>query len=623
MGLLQIGGAPKEKCGGNVAGIDLGTTYSLVSVVVDGTPRVLPDDEGRVTLPSVVWFGPDKGQVEVGYEARKHAADRVGATISSAKRFMGRSQAEGHTDDELTPYVFAEGKDGPVVYFQVSDQRMVTPMEVSAQVLEVLRTRAERAIGGELDGVVITVPAYFDDAQRQATKDAARLAGLNVLRLLNEPTSAALAYGLDKKTEGLFAVFDMGGGTFDISILKLDDGVFQVLTTGGDSRLGGDDFDRDIAQHFLQKQGVDPASAPADVATRALAAARQAKEALTDAEATEITIEGQTYPLTRAEMAELIQPTLKRCKGPIRRVLKDIGVDGSELDGVVLVGGSTRVVAVREFVADLFGQAPLGDIDPDQVVAMGAAVQADLLGGTGPRDDVLLLDVLPLSLGVETMGGVVEKILHRNQTIPTTAKQEFTTYADGQTGMDFHVVQGEREMVKDGRSLARFKLSGIPPMGAGLGRVEVTFSVDADGILDVSAKETTTGVEASVQVKPSYGLDDETVEQMIMDSFAYAEADVAERVLTESRVEGERILAALQAAVAADAALLTEGEQAKLDAGVAALREAMAGTNHRLIEERTTKLDELSAEFAVRRMNKSISEALEGQHADDIDRPTA
>ncbi|MEE2904693.1 MAG: Fe-S protein assembly chaperone HscA [Myxococcota bacterium] len=617
MGLLQIGGGPKEKCAGRVIGIDLGTTYSLVATVKDGNPLVIHDDEGRASLPSVVYFGPDN-QIEVGEQARSQAANRSGRTIASAKRFMGRGQQESQSIDELSPYQFATDNEGPVVKFQIATDQAVTPMEVGAEVLKALKLRAEKELDGELDGAVITVPAYFDDAQRQATRDAARLAGLNVLRLLNEPTSAALAYGLDKKKDGIFAVFDMGGGTFDISILKLEDGVFQVLSTGGDSRLGGDDFDRAIAEHFLSESGQDPRTTDSATAALSLHESRLAKERLTTETTTTIKIGGQEFSLSQEQFAEIIQPVIDRVRGPVRRALKDAELKAKELDGVVLVGGSTRVLAVRQYVQEVFGQEPLADIDPDKVVALGAAVQADMLGGSGPRDDVLLLDVLPLSLGIETMGGVVEKLLHRNQTIPASAGQEFTTYADNQTGMDFHIVQGERETVAACRSLARFKLSGIPPMGAGMARVKVLFNVDADGILHVSAEEETTNTRSAIEVKPSYGLDDDTIERMILESIENARTDVSERMLIEKRVDADRILLALKAALKQDEDLLTPDELIELEGGIAALEEAKRNTNHRLIEQRTEQLDKLSVEFAARRMDRSINDALSGKQVKQL-----
>jgi len=601
-------------------GIDLGTTNSLVASVKDGKPVALVDQDGEAIVPSVVHYAAD-GSTVVGKVARDELAQRFPQdTIASAKRFVGRGPSDAEAQRKLTPYRFAPAAAGdPVVRFQVAGGRAVTPVEVSAEILRALKERAEAQLGEPLFGAVITVPAYFDDGQRQATRDAGRIAGLEVLRLLNEPTAAALAYGLDKAAEGTFAVFDLGGGTFDISILALENGVFEVKATGGDSALGGDDFDRAIAGHLLKELGLpDDAAGDRALARRVLDAARATKEALTEDVVTSITLadrEGKerTVSLSRAAMEALVRPVLARCAGPVRRALRDAGLTAGQLDGVILVGGATRMPLVRQFVQEQFGREPLSDIDPDQVVALGAAVQADVLtGGTG-HGDVVLLDVVPLSLGLEMMGGVVERLIHRNSTIPCGAKQTFTTYADNQTGFDLHVVQGERELVDDCRSLARFKLTGVPPMPAGMARLEVTFVVDADGILRVSAREETTGLESSVSVKPTYGLTDNEVERMLFDSFAHAEDDVQTRQLAEQRVEADRILQAAQAAMQASPDLLTDDDRTRIDAAIRVLETAKAGTDHTAIRRAVEGLDAASKDFASRRMNRALEQGLRGR----------
>jgi molecular chaperone HscA len=609
----------KHACRTRAVGIDLGTTNSLVAIVDAGKPVCLADEHGETILPSVVHYAAD-GSVVVGARAKDELApDFPRDTIASVKRFMGRGPRDAEATRRLTPYQFApargDGAGEGVVRFAVAGGKAVTPMEVSAEILRVLRARAEEALGGPLQGAVITVPAYFDEGQRQATRDAGRLAGLEVLRLLNEPTAAALAYGLDKQAEGTFAVFDLGGGTFDISILKLEEGVFEVKSTGGDSALGGDDFDRAVAEALAARHGLGALDAHG--IRRLLDAARALKERLTiaDEAMVEIALGERTLVvrLSRSELEALVAPVLERCAAPVRSALKDAGLEPAALSGVILVGGATRMPLVRRFVEGLFGREPLADIDPDQVVALGAAAQADVLAGGVGASDVLLLDVVPLSLGLETYGGVVEKLIHRNTTVPCGATQTFTTFANNQTGFELQVVQGERELVAECRKLAKFTLKGIPPMPAGMARLEVTFMVDADGLLHVTAREETTGQEARIEVKPSYGLTDEEVERMLLDSFAHAEEDVKLRLLTEQRVEADRIAAATESAMADTPELLTDADRAAIDGAMRALGAARAGTDHHAIREAVEGLDRASKDFAGRRMNRAIEAGLRGK----------
>ncbi|WP_436893113.1 Fe-S protein assembly chaperone HscA [Siccibacter turicensis] len=616
MALLQISepgmsAAPHQRR--LAAGIDLGTTNSLVATVRSGQAETLADSQGRHLLPSVVHYTAT-GQT-VGYDARAQAAQDPVNTISSVKRLMGRSLADIQTRYPHLPYQLQASENGlPMI---ATPAGLLNPVRVSADILKALAARASDALAGELDGVVITVPAYFDDAQRQGTKDAARLAGLHVLRLLNEPTAAAIAYGLDSGQEGVIAVYDLGGGTFDISILRLSRGVFEVMATGGDSALGGDDFDHLLADFIREQAGLHDRS-DNRVQRQLLDAAIAAKIALSDADSAAIDVAGWQGTLTRQQLETLIAPLVKRTLLACRRALKDAGVEASEVLEVVMVGGSTRVPLVREQVGAFFGRTPLTAIDPDKVVAIGAGIQADILVGNKPDSEMLLLDVIPLSLGLETMGGLVEKVIPRNTTIPVARAQEFTTFKDGQTAMSIHVMQGERELVQDCRSLARFALRGIPALPAGGAHIRVTFQVDADGLLSVTAMEKSTGVEASIQVKPSYGLTDGEIATMIQDSMSFAEQDVKARMLAEQKVEAARVLESLDGALVADAALLSAAERQIIDEAADALRAAAAGDEADAIEHAIKNVDKQTQEFAARRMDQSVRRALKGHSVDEV-----
>lgn len=599
-------------------GIDLGTTNSLVATVKNGEAVVLEDEKGSALLPSVVRYLPD-GTVQVGREALQRAAEDPQNTISSAKRLIGRTLSE-IADPSHLPFRLL---DNPGMVKIETAAGVKTPEEVSSEVLKVLRARAEADLEGELVGAVITCPAYFDDAQRQATKDAGRLAGLNVLRLLNEPTAAALAYGLDKAAEGIYIVYDLGGGTFDVSILKLDRGVFQVLATGGNSALGGDDFDRAVFSWAIAKSGVsDTSLTPADK-RRLLAESRAAKERLTDAESTEFHVKLEdgrevSLPLSRAEFEDATKALLQKTLDAVRATLADAKLNAADVKGVVLVGGATRMPMVPRLIRDYFGKEPLAGIDPDKVVAIGAAIQANKLAGNEVENDFLLLDVTPLSLGLETMGGLVEKVIPKNTPIPVARAQDFTTFKDGQTAMAIHVLQGERELVDNCRSLARFELRGIPPMVAGAARIRVTFQVDADGLLSVSAREQTTGVESSVEVKPSYGLTDDDIVKMLREGNQNAEEDKAARDLREAQVEAKRIVESTVSALAADRDLLSKEEEAKILDLVRHTLTLSEADDTQAIKDAMDALAKGTEHFAELRMDRSIQKALAGQNVNDI-----
>jgi molecular chaperone HscA len=601
-------------------GIDLGTTHSLVAAVRHGVSECLPAADGRVILPSVVrYLDPAQGGAgrQIGFDALAAQVQDPANTVSSVKRLMGRSRAQVVDVDKLA-YTVVE-QDGMAVVETVAGRK--TPMEVSAEILATLRFRAEDSFDDDMYGAVITVPAYFDDAQRQATKDAAQLAGINVLRLINEPTAAAIAYGLDNGSEGVYAIYDLGGGTFDISILRLTKGVFEVMATGGDSALGGDDYDQALAAWVLAQQGVT-VSLGASARAAVHAEARRVKEALSSAESETFraSVDGQNIEqvVTPADFETCTTALTARTMTAVRKVLRDAGIARNEVQGVVMVGGSTRMPVIRRTVGEFFGQEPLTNLNPDEVVALGAAIQANALAGNSRDGDLLLLDVIPLSLGIETMGGLVERIVPRNSAIPTALAQDFTTYQDGQTALALHVVQGERDLVADCRSLARFELRGIPPMVAGAARIRVTFTVDADGLLSVSAKEQGSGVEARVDVKPAYGLSDEQIAAMLQDSFATAQQDIQARALVEARVDADRMIAATRTALAADADLLQPTERQQIDDLMAALAATAQGDDANAIENATTELAKATEPFAALRMNRGIQQALSGKKLEEV-----